>query len=89
MKTTTLKANKIYSLVLLSTLSIILLLIIQGEVTFGYGLGDIGYILVLIAAVIFSLISTVVNWNREREFMITNVLLTVPSIWLVLKVKFF
>lgn len=89
MKTTTLKANKIYSLVLLSTLSIILFLIIQGEVTFGYGLGDIGYILVLIAAVIFSLISTVVNWNREREFMITNVLLTVPSIWLVLKVKFF
>ena len=81
------KLNRLYSYLLSSVLLCILLGVLLGDVGFGNGLGDIGHILVLFATTLLSWVALVVNRERRRELMITNVILSIPFLWLILSVK--
>ncbi len=81
------KVSKWYSYLLSIVLLGILLGVLFGSVGFGHGLGDIGYIFVLFATTILSCIALMVNRDKSRELMITNIILSIPFLWLIVNVK--
>ncbi len=56
----------------------------MGKVAFGHGLGDIFFLLFLWGLTIIYLIAFLINRNKSTRLFITNILLTIPMIWIVL-----
>ena len=56
----------------------------MGSVVFGYGLGDLFYLSMLWGIAMIFLIAFLINRNSSTRLFITNLLFTIPSIWIIL-----
>lgn len=57
---------------------------LMGRVAFGYGLGDVVFYLILWAVTVTYLIGFLINRSKDYRLLITNLLLGIPSIWIIL-----
>ena len=77
------RLNKYYGFLLLGILVFFAGSAILGKIAFGYGLGDVLYIFMLWGISILFLILFLIYRNQTLPLFATNVLFTVPVIWIV------
>lgn len=75
--------NKYYGYLLLGILTYFSVNSLLGKVSFGAGIADIFFIIILLITTFIYLIAFLINHNKSKRLLITN-LLSIPGFWLIL-----
>lgn len=78
------KTIKYYAIILLGIFILFSANGVIGRLAFGYGLGDLFYLLILWGITIIYLIAFLINRNKSKRLLVTNLIFTIPLIWIIL-----